>query len=111
MKRPQLVCFCVLEGFFGDGAQRGPCGSGVGRACSWEHWQEKVPRRWQWLMPGVALSLLSLSWASLKKFPQVLLYLPRVSLLLMGCRAGSASEGGLVTEQLSPPGEGKAPKH
>lgn len=49
----------------------------------------RVSRRWQWLRSGIALSLLS-HGAALKKFPQVLLYLPRVSLLITGCRAGSA---------------------
>ena len=43
---------------------------------------------------GLRLALLCPCWlshgAALKKFPQVLLYLPRVSLLTMGCRAGGA---------------------
>lgn len=43
---------------------------------------------------GLPLALLCPCWlfhgATLKMFPQVLLYLPRASLLMIGCRAGSA---------------------
>ena len=77
-------------GRFSNGAQRGPHGSGVAELALGNIGRRKCPGAVWWLTSGVALSLLARSQGSFKKFPQVLLYLPTVSLPRIGCRAGSA---------------------
>lgn len=98
-----LLCF---GGWFWDGAQRGPCGTGVCRACSWQHWQEEVLRSCWCLIPGIALSLLALSRGSLEEVS------PYPSLPAQGFITSAqlqSWEGWLVAgKQLRPPGEAEA---
>lgn len=80
----------VFWRIFWDGAQRGPHGSGVCRLALGNIGSRKCPGA----VGGLHLALLCpcglFDGATLKMFPQALLYLPRASLLMIGCRAGSA---------------------
>lgn len=61
------LSLCVVEDFWG-GAQRDPHGSGIFRACSWEHWQEKVSRSSRGRCSVLAVSLLGQILRSFPKF-------------------------------------------
>lgn len=103
------LSLCVVEDFLGWGSRQ-PHGSGIFRACSCQHWHEKVSRSSQWpLLCSCCLS----PGADLKKFPQVFLYLLRILWLSDPLQSWESwlLTGEVVTEQLWPPGEAQAQRY
>lgn len=83
-------CLCVLEGGVGMGLREAPMAVLFAELALGNIGRRKCPGAGG----GLHLALVCPCWlshgAALKKFPQVLLFLPRASLLTIGCRAGSA---------------------